>query len=423
MRVRRISRRAFLRGAGVSLALPLLDAMRPAGLAGLRWDRLAADRRRMVLINVTFGLHAEFFDPQGAGRDYRLSPYLEVIGDYRGDFSVITGVSHPEVDGGHFADASFLTAARHPSSSSFQNTISLDQVAAEKIGDQTRHAYLTLSTGRGSIASSRSGVEIPGETSPSKVFARLFLGGGQDEVRRQLAALRDGRSVMDTVAERARRLESRVSTSDRAKLDEYFTAVRETEKRLAKAQSWATKPKPQVAVDAPQDIPLRPDVIGRVRLMYDLVHLALQTDSTRVVTLKAAGENSRPPIKGVKLDYHGLTHHGKDPTKIAQLRLIEMEHMKAFADFLKKMRSSTEPGGTLLDHSMVLFGSTLGNGSSHDNKNMPIVLAGGGFEHGQHLAFDRDKNEPLCNLFVTMLQHLGLEIDEFGSSTGTLRGL
>jgi hypothetical protein len=327
------------------------------------------------------------------------------------------------VDGGHFADASFLTAARHPGSSSFQNAISLDQVAAEKIGDQTRHAYLTLSTGRGSIASSRNGVEIPGETSPSKVFARLFLAGGRDEVRRQLAALRDGRSVMDVVAERARRLQGRDSANDRAKLEEYFTAVRETEKRLAKAQAWANKPKPEVEADPPQDIPLRPDVIGRVRLMYDLVHLALQTDSTRVVTLKAAGENSKPPIRGVKLDYHSLTHHGKDPDKIAQLRLIETEHMKAFADFLKKMNDSAETGSTLLDHSMILFGSTLGNGSSHDNKNMPIVLAGGGFKHGQHLAFDREKNEPLCNLFVTMLQRLGLEIDEFGSSTGTLSGL
>lgn len=419
MKRRVVSRRCFLRGTGVAMSLPWLDAMLPRGLT--RSPRPPA--RRMLAINVAFGLHPPFFFPKSAGRGYDLSAYLEVIGDHRDDFTVFSGLSHPEVDGGHPAEASFLTAARHPASGFFKNTISLDQVVAEKIGGETRFAYLPLSTGQGSLSFSRSGIEIPAETSPSALFGRLFLAGSPEEVAKQRAAIREGQSVMDAVREAARRLQSKVGANDRDRLEGYFTSVREAEKRLVKAEEWMHKPKPKTSAKPPVDLPKRADVIGRVRLMYDVAHLALQTDSTRVITLKAAGENQRPPIPGVKLDYHNLSHHGRVPDKIAQLRLIEMEHMKAFRDLLTRLRETEEEGGSLLDHSMVLLGSNLGNGNNHNNKNMPIVLAGGGFDHGQHLAFDVDDNEPLPNLFVTMLHRLGIEQDSFASSTGTLPGL
>jgi len=401
------------------MSLPLLDAMAPVGLSG----GARAPVRRMIAINIAFGLHSPFFFPKTAGTDYRLSPYLEVIGDYRDDFTVFSGLSHPEVDGGHPAEASFLTAARHPASGFFKNTISLDQVIAEKIGGETRFAYLPLSTGQGSLSFSRSGIEIPAETSPSKLFARLFLAGTPAEVARQRAAIQEGHSVMDAVRAAARRLQQRVGANDRERLEGYFTSVREAEKRLVKAEEWMRKPKPKTSAKPPVDLPKRADVIGRVRLMYDVAHLALQTDSTRVITLKAAGENQRPPIPGVKLDYHNLSHHGKVREKIEQLKLIELQHMAAFRDFLKRMRETSEESGSLLDHTSILLGSNLGNGNNHDNKNMPIVLAGGGYQHGQHLVFDADHNEPLPNLFVTMLQRLGIEQDSFASSTGPLPGL
>ena len=414
-----LNRRTFLRGAGVSLSLPLLDAMLPRGIHSLA----PAAKRRLVAINVAFGLHSPFFYPEKTGLDHGSSPYLRALGAFERQLTVFSGVSHPGVDGGHFSEASFLTGARHPASSGFRNTISLDQVAAEKIGGATRYSYLALSTGKGSQSYSRSGVEIPAATSPAGVFARLFLTGKADEVELQIRRLRDGQSIMDTVLDEARQLQQVVGPADRSKLDGYFTSVRATEKALAKAEQWAHKPKPTVDAEPPQDIGNPANIIGRARLMYDLIHLALQTDSTRVMTLKAAGTSLRPPLKGVKLDYHNLSHHGQVGEKIAQLRRIEVEQMRAIGGLLAKLAATEEPGGSLLDQTMVLFGSNLGNGNNHDTKNMPMVLAGGGFAHGQHLAFDRDANEPVANLYLSMLHRLGLEVDSFASSTGPIAGL
>jgi len=165
------------------------------------------------------------------------------------------------------------------------------------------------------------------------------------------------------------------------------------------------------------------DLIGKTKLMFDLVHLALQTDSTRLVTMLMLGTSQVPPIDGVSQGHHDLSHHGQDPGKIAQLRKVELEVMKTLHDFLAKLRNTREEGGSLLDHSMILFGSNLGNASNHSVKNLPMLLAGGGFKHGQHLAFDPDKPPPVSNLYVSMLQRLGIEADRFGSSTGTLSGL
>jgi hypothetical protein len=414
-----ISRRTFLRGTGVALSLPMLEAMVPSVLRAATW----APPRRLLAINIAFGLHAPYLFPTTTGRDYEATRYLDVIGDFRDDFTLFSGLSHPEVDGGHPAEASFLTAAPHPASGFFKNSISLDQVIAEEIGSRTRFAHLPLTTGQRGMAFSRSGVEIPAESSPSRLFAKLFVAGSPEEQRAQLAALRNGQSVMDTVREAAARLVREVGTTDRDRLDGYFTSVRETEQRLVKAEEWMNRPKPTTTAEPPVDIAERADVIGRVRLMYDMAHLALASDSTRVITLKASGQNLRPPIDGVDMDYHNLSHHGKVPDKIEQLAIIEMEHMKAFRDLLTELRGSAEEGGSLLDHTMVFLGSNLGNASSHNNKNLPIILAGGGFRHGRHVAFDPENNAPLPNLFVAMLHRLGIEQDRFASSTGTLPGL
>lgn len=418
----RITRRTLLRGAGVAMALPLLDAMFPTGLSAA--PASVMPRRRMISICATLGLHSEYLVPEQAGHDYVASPYLEPLQVVRDSVSVFSGLSHPDVDGGHSAEASFLTAAPHPGGPGFRNSISMDQFAAERLGGETRFDSLSLSTGgAGSLSWARSGVMIPADEVPSKVFARLFLDGTATQVQAQVKKLRDGQSIMDTVNAEARRMSGRLGKDDRDKLDEYFTSVRELERKMVKAEEWSKRPKPKITLEFPKDIPDRADLIGRTRLMYDLLHLAIQTDSSRLATLQVAGTGLVVPIPGVTEAHHSLSHHGKDPKKLEQLKMIETAEMTALADFLKKLKATKEDGSDLLDRTMVYYGSNLGNASSHDNKNMPVILAGGGFRHGQHLAFDRVHNTPLANLYLSMLQQLGIEVDAFASGKSTLKGL
>ncbi len=265
---------------------------------------------------------------------------------------------------------------------------------------------------------------MPTESWPSSVFAKLFLEGRPDEVQAQARRLEDGQSVLDAVRDQAQRLQTNVGVGDREKLDEYFTSVRELEQRLTQSAAWAKKPKPKVDAKPPKDNTISTDLIGKTRLWFDLIHLALQTDSSRLVTLQLIGTSGVPPIQGVSQGHHDLSHHGKDPTKIAQLKILELEKMKTLRDFLTQLKQTQEEDGeNLLDRTMVFFSSNLADASKHSVKNMPVLLAGGGFKHGQHLAFDENNNPPLSNLFVSMLQRMDIEADKFGSITGTLTGL
>ena len=277
--------------------------------------------------------------------------------------------------------------------------------------------------GAGGLSWTRTGALIPADDSPSKVFARLFLEGTAAEKREQMRHLQDGRSVLDDVRGQARSLLGNLGAEDRGKLDEYLTSIRELEQRMVNDQSWAKKPKPKVEVAPPKDIANPADLIGRTRLLFDLTHLAIQTDSTRLVTIMLAGMTASLLIDGVDLGHHDLSHHGKDPGKLAQLKIVETETMKTVRGLLEKLSRSQEGGASLLDRTTVFLGSNLGDGSSHSTKNLPVFLAGGGFKHGQHLHFDPGGAPPLCNLFVSMLQRMGIETDRFGTSTGTLSGL
>jgi hypothetical protein len=418
-----LSRRTFLRATGVSLALPLLDAMGPA--FGQAAAKAAPPRRRLVVLNNGLSFHAPYFFPQKPGRDYAPSQYLEIIKELRGDFTVISGLSHPNMQGvnGHEAERSLLTGAPGAGFPGFRNTISFDQLAAERFAGETRFDSLVLRAGFAPLSWNRNGVPLPAADKPSVVFAKLFLKGSPKEVQLQARRLSEGKSILDFVQGQTNRLAQSLGARDRAKLDEYVSSVRECEQQLVKGQEWAQKEKPSVNVLPPQDIANPADVIGRTKLMYDLIHLALQTDSTRIVTFNVGTGGSVPPIAGVDRGYHELSHHGQEAAKLEQLRLIELEHMKAFGDFLAKLKGAREDGDTLLYRTMVLLSSNMGSASSHDTHNLPILLAGGGFKHGQYLAFDAKNNKPLCNLFVSMLQRLGLELSSFGSSTGTLAGL
>jgi hypothetical protein len=410
-----LSRRAFLRGTGVSLALPFLDAM---------WSRrlMAANAtppKRMVTVCASLGIYPVDFFPTETGSNYTPPAYLDVIKEHRSDFTVFSGLSHPEQAGadGHTSEMTWLTSAKHPGLGGFRNTISLDQLVAEKIGFETRFPSLTWGTNSTSQSYTRGGVMIPADSRPSQIFAKLFLNGSPDEVKRQMQKLREGRSIMDAVNEEAKRFGTRVGAADRDKLDEYFTSVREMEQRLLKAESWVQRPKPHVDAAQPTDITDNADSVGRLALLFDLVPLALQTDSSRLITILLQGTNSVPPIPGVSIDHHNLSHHGQDPEKIKQLELIERAEMGALNKLIASLKQKKEGDATLLDSTMVFFGSNLGNSNSHDTRNLPLLLAGGGFKHGQHLGFDTKDNLPLCNLFVQMLQKMGMETAEFGSST------
>jgi len=414
-----LGRRTFLRGAGVAMALPLLDVMTRHAAAAT-----PAVKRRMVCINTPLGVHPPYFFPKQAGRDYELSPYLEVLKDFRDDFTVISGLSHPDVGPSHDSNQSFLTAAPHPERrAGFKNSISLDQFAAEQIYGQTRFPTLPLSCEGSGLAWTKSGAPVPTESWPSSVFAKLFLEGRPDEVQAQARRLADGQSVLDAVRDQAKKMKQVLGAGDREKLDEFFTSVRELEQRLAQADAWSKKPKPKVDAKPPVNIQNSADLVGKTRLWFDLIHLALQTDSSRLVTLQLLGTSSVPPIQGVSQGHHDLSHHGQDPAKIAQLKILELEKMQALCDFLTQLKQTREDGESLLDRTMVFFSSNLADASKHSVKNMPVLLAGGGFKHGQHLAFDENNHPPLCNLFVSMLQRMGIEADKFGSSTGTLTGL
>lgn len=431
-----ISRRRFLRGAGIVLALPMLEAMQPA-FAGLvrRADQAASPvadgkPRRVLAICNNLGLLPDQFFPSQAGRDYAPSPYLEVLQEHRNEFTVFSGVSHPDVDGGHPADNCFLTAAPHPGRGSFRNTISLDQYIAERIGHLTRFPSLTLGVnvqrGQRSLSWTSSGVLIPCEEKAADVFRKLFLRGTAEETENQVRRLQLGESILDAVAGQAKEMQRDLGTHDRDRLDQYFTSVRDLEQRMAMSREWENKPKPTVSAPVPLDPESPRAYMDKVQLMYDIARLAFETDSTRSIALLLDSVNS-PAIEFGEVKttdgYHNLSHHGKSEAKIAQLKAIDLWHMKLLKELFGQLKSVREDGDSLLDRTMILYGSNLGNANTHVTTNLPTLFAGGGFKHGQHLGFDTNRNYPLPNLFVSMLQRLGLETDKFASSTGTMRGL
>ena len=413
---RHLSRRAFLRGMGTVLSLPFLEAMTPA------FTRATTQPpKRFVAMCATLGFHTPFLHPKETGTGYTITPYLEPLKDLRDDFTVISGLEHAEQNGanGHTSEFTWLTSAKHPGLAGFKNTISIDQLIAEKIGTQTRFPSLVLGTGSESLSWSASGVPLPAESSPSKAFQQLFIDGTPAEVKSQMSGLKRGRSILDTVMGQAKKLERELGKRDQEKLDEYFSAVRELESRLMQNEEWAQKPKPKVEAHPPTDIQSRTDAIGKMKLMQDLIVLALQADSTRTITLRLSGMNAVPEIEGVSHDWHNLSHHGQDPAKIEELKVIELAEFRAFSDFLTKLKITQENGVPMLNNTSVLFGSNLGNASAHNTKNLPLLLAGGGFKHGRHLAVDPQK-QVFSNLFVTMAQRMGLETDKFGFSNGIL---
>lgn len=419
---RSIPRRAVLRGAGaIALGLPWLEAMEPTLGQRVLARAPSESPQRFVACCATLGFHTPFLFPKQEGTGYELTPYLKKLKDHRDQFTLVSGLSHPNQQGnnGHASELTWLTSAQRPGLAGFKNSISIDQLIADRIGIETRFPSLVLSTSGRSMSWTSSGVEIPGMRSPQKLFAALFINGTEDDVDQELSKLGRSRSILDTVSGRAQELHEKIGHEDRRKLDEYLSAVRDLELRLQQSQDWVKRPKPAVDAEQPKDVTDRNDAIAKQQLMYDMIVLALQTDSTRTITFQLSGMNAVPTIPGVKNDWHNLSHHGKDPEKIDELRIIEEAEFEAFGRFLSKLKSVHEQGRPLLDHTNVLFGSNLGNASSHNWKNLPVIVAGGKFKHGRYVAHDPDDNTPFANLFVQMAQNMGVEIDQFGSSSAT----
>lgn len=419
-------RRNFLRGIGVSLALPALESLSPAFAKGA-----AEAPRRMLLISNNLGVLPWPFFPKESGADYAASPYLKALEDFRSDFSVFSGLSHPAVAGGHSTENCFLTGAKDPTGSGFRNTISLDQFAIEKLGQRTRFPTLNLGVNinraNRSLSWTRDGVLLPAEDSPASLFRKMFVQGKKNETERRLDQLKERGSILDVLSDDMKAVQRKANHGDRQRVEQYLTSIRELEQQLHSAGEWEQKPKPTTDAEPPEDILDQAQFFPKFELMLRMAQLALESDSTRIVTLMVDGfatpvfeiSESEKSLNG----YHNLSHHGSAKEKIAQLERIDLRQMEVLKSLFQRLSAVGNPGSNLLDQTMVLFGSNMGDANVHSCTNLPILLAGGGFRHGQHLRFDETDNTPLANLFVSMLHGLGVEADQFSSSVGTLTGL
>ena len=410
------NRRQFLKAAGMTLTLPALESFGAATAAAN-----PAKAKNLVCIGTYLGFYQKAFFPEAAGKDYEMPTLLEPIGKHREDFTVFSGLDH-RAGNGHGNWNNFLcgkTAGKY----------SLDQQVADKVGQDSRYKSIQLSAGKASrtMSHTRQGVALPMIQRPSVLYSKLFA--SPDDRERNEYLLRSGHSSLDAVLENAKRLQKQISSADKAKLGEYFDSLREVEIRMAKQIEKIDDPVPETQYKLPSYDPVAPTLqLEAETLMYDLMALALETESSRVLSLFIGGLGQVFTINGETLQagYHALSHHGNDPDAIAGLIKVETEHMKCFNGFLYHLKSKTDAEGKpLLDSTIVLLGTGMGDANRHANSNLPTLVAGGGFQHGQHLAVDRKaKDAPLLgDLYITLMQQLGLETNHFSNASRNMNHL
>jgi hypothetical protein len=406
------TRRHFLYGAGIALSLPWLESL--GGIAHAAEAK--KEPRRLLLICLPLGIFRDSFVPKKSGTDYQLPEYLAPLAELRDRFTVVSGLEHPGVSGGHASQPRIFTGV--PSAE--RNRRSLDQYVSASLGQHTRFDSLGLSAGANDFGWTDGGSMVPAEKSVADAFAKLFAEDGTANKTKVLNEIVRGKSILDHVLDEARDMQPRLSKRDQDKLGEYFESVRATEKRLVKSEEWLHQPKPKVNAKPPAAY--APDeIITNLRGVCDVTHLAFQTDSTRVITFGYFRQDT-VTVPGVNVGYHNLSHHGQDEGNIAQLKRVERAFFDELKTLLTNLQKTREGDATLLDRTTILVTSNLGSGNSHSNKDLPVLLAGGGFKHGQHLAF-APGSTPLCNLYVSVLSQLGFKDQSFGTSTGTLKGL
>jgi hypothetical protein len=440
-----LSRRTLLRGCGAAIALPLLDAMIPsvARAASSTYEPLAKSKAkpvpRSIFCYVPNGVNIMQWVPDDSGKDYTLSPTLSALADLRNDFTVISGTGHPHSTGGHSGADTWLTGADLSAvpGKDYSNTISIDQLIAEQVGAETRFPSLQLSDGSGTgsaghshtLSFDRNGMPLPAENRPHRLFDRLFVpedAGSRDATLKRFA---EKRSILDDVAGDARSLERKLGRSDQMKLNEFLAAIRQTELQVQRQIDWVDQPKPTVIRDGLQ-LNSQPgnahDRTMWIDVMLELCYLAFATDTTRVITFEWSREAGGYGPDGE--NHHELSHHGGDNDMLNKLAAIDQGFLARLGRFMNLLKQTEEGGRSMLDHTMVMYGSGMNSGErgEHSPKNLPLIVAGGrawGFSHGQHIAHDPESHPPLSNLFVTMAQKMGLETDQFQDSTGTFDGL
>ncbi len=379
--------------------------------------------RRLVCIGLDFGLRPESFFPATDGPELELTPLLKPLERWSKDVTVFSQLEHPGVQGGHYGVHAFLSGVRREQSAGFKDgCVTLDQLAEEQLGGLTRFPSLCLGVGGGdAISWTRSGIAVPKLEDPGAVFEMLFRPQRKAAEEARRAELTENESVLALIAQDARRVAPHLDRWDREKMDEFMGAMRDFERENATRAAWLDKPLPVTVGKKP--VWKNDGCMEKVRANFDVAALALQADATRIITFNIGGALPVTNIPGINRGYHDLSHSGQDPEKLRQLHIIESALMAELDHFLERLSTTKDIGGrTLIDSTAVVFGSGMGNASAHANTNLPVILAGGGFRHGRHLYFPKQgrPQTPLCNLFVTLLQQLGIEREQFGSSTGNL---
>lgn len=417
-------RRFILQSLGASLALPSLPSLLASAIGGNSAVQVAKGAgqgaRRFVGIGNLLGYQVKQFFPATTGKAYEQTTLLKPLWDVRELMTVYRGLDHG-IKGGHFAVHSFLSGVLNSEAQNRPHgNVTIDQYMADEIGHQTRFPSLTVGSEGGihggcQIAWTKSGVRVPPITGPAELFDRLFVSDSADRQARRQQENKLQASILDSGLADANRLARQVNREDKDKLDEYFTSIRDVEKRLELRQRWASLPKPK----PPFDRPANKSKVQDLPMLYELIALALQTDSTRIATLEIGGD-FLPQDLGIDKSYHGLSHHGNDPAAINHLITLETYQVEQFGKFLARLSKIEDGDKTLLDSTTVLFGSGIGDANTHKNSDLPIVLAGGGYRHGEfkQLPASGANKVPLCNLYVDIAQRMGVEIDSFGSSTG-----
>ncbi len=414
-----LKRRHFLRATGIAVALPLLEAMIPLRARGADDGMPPPPVRRFVCVANPFGMIMDAFFPAEAGAQAALPENLRPLADLRGQFTVFSNLDHG-LNGGHAGTHAFLSGVRYNEAAGLPNgNITLDQLCAEHAAGKARFPVLNTCAGGNDgggceLSWTRTGVMVPAVQKVDRVFRLLFTDDPPGLAEQETARYRERESILDAVQDQARAMDLRLGAGDRRKLEQYFTSIREVEKTLGQENEWVSRPRQKVDMKEPRN----GTVTQQLPILFDLIALALQTDSTRVATIEVPGTFDTSGVGLTEKGYHGYSHHGKDPALMAGMRTIENFQIAHLARFLKKLADSS-----LLDSTQILFGSGMGDGSAHTNRNLPILVAGGGYRHQTHIRMpaEEGKRIPLCNLFLTMARRFGIAADAFGHSTGALR--
>jgi hypothetical protein len=419
-----INRRKVLRNAGISLTLPSLEAFTNEKQP---LDTSSYPQRLFVMSN-PLGMVPQAFHPKQDGPDYELPELLVPFKNLKKEISVFTNLDHG-LRGGHEMTHAFLSGVQQKEAKSMPNrNISLDQHIAQHWAGKTRYNYLSTKAGRSrtggfsspALSWTREGINIPPIDNPGELFKKLFINDSQSHLAFKSKQFSRHQSILDAVYKQAKQLTPMLSQSDRQLLDQYFTSIRKVEKKLLQEKHWLKNKKPDTQLEQTQNLGLYQSLED----FFELIYWAFKTDLTRVATLEIPGDESGRDF-GLMRNYHSYSHHGQSEENLSGVKVFELFQMQALAKFIERISREKDPlmqDQTMLKGSLILFGSGLSNASAHTNTNLPILLAGGGFKHGQHHFFEPSHKPPLSNLWLSILRKFQFKDESFGRSTGTLKG-